>query len=217
MKIVMLGKPGAGKGTISKILSKDLNLPHISSGDLFRNLDENSEIGKEVKSYMDNGNLVPDELVIKLVEERLSKDDVKEDLILDGFPRTVAQAEELDRFMEANGSKIDISINIDISDEKLMSRLQDRLICSDTTCGTTYNLTMMPPKVEGKCDKCGADLKRRDDDNPEVIKNRLDQYAKSTGKLVDYYDNQNKLYNVLVNKESPELAIDIEKYLKEEF
>ena len=196
MYIVMLGKPGSGKGTAGKLLSKELDLCHISSGDLFRDyIKEAGEIGVEIQSYMEKGMLVPDELTVKFVEQRLMEDDCKKGVILDGYPRTIGQAEALDKFLEANNQKIDIAINLDLSDEDIIERTAKRVICSNKACGEIYNLDFKRPKVDGICDVCGATLEQREDDKPETVKKRLTTYQEKTGVLVDYYEGKGVLHN----------------------
>ena len=188
MNIVMLGKPGSGKGTAGKLLSKELGLCHISSGDLFRDyIKEAGEIGEEIQSYIEKGMLVPDDLTIKFVEKRLEEDDCKEGVILDGYPRTIGQAEALDKFLEAKNKKIDIAINLDLSDEDIIERTSKRIICSNKSCGEIYNLEFKKPQSEGVCDFCGSELVQRDDDKPETVRKRLATYQEKTGVLVDYY------------------------------
>lgn len=196
MNIVMLGKPGSGKGTAAKLLSKKLNLCHISSGDLFRDyIKEAGDIGKEIQSYIEKGVLVPDELTIKFVEQRLREDDCKTGVILDGYPRTIPQAEALDKFLEEKGQKIDIAINLDLSDEDIIERTAKRVICSNKECGEIYNLDFKKPSQDGICDVCGCELIQRDDDKPETVKKRLETYQEKTGVLVDYYDGKGVLHN----------------------
>ena len=196
MNIIMLGKPGAGKGTVGKVLSQKLELTHISSGDLFRDyIKEAGEIGKEIQSYIEKGQLVPDELTIKFVEKRLKEDDCKKGAILDGYPRTIAQAEALDKFLEKNGQKVDIAINLDLSDEEIIERTSKRVLCSNKSCGEIYNLEFKKPKQEGICDICGSQLIQRDDDKTKTIKKRLEAYLKNTGVLVDYYKEKDILHN----------------------
>ena len=189
MNIIMLGAPGTGKGTIAKILEAQLGLPQVSTGDIFRKLiKEGTELGKLADSYISKGNLVPDDVTIKIVEERLGQDDVNTGVILDGFPRTVKQAEELDKILEKQGKKVDLVINLSTPEEEIIERIVNRRVCSNQECKAVYNLKMQPPKVEGKCDKCGSDLISRKDDNEETIKSRLANYFELTSPLVDYYE-----------------------------
>lgn len=186
MKIIMLGAPGAGKGTQAEKLAAEYGLPHISTGDIFRkNIKEGTDLGKEAKGYMDAGKLVPDELTVRLLLDRVSNDDCKEGYILDGFPRTIPQAEALDEALEKLGEKIDFAIDVDVPDENIIGRMSGRRAC--LKCGATYHLQFIPPKKEGICDECGAELVIRDDDKPETVKNRLAVYHEQTQPLVDYY------------------------------
>ena len=191
----MLGAPGAGKGTQAKQIADKYQIPHISTGDIFRaNIKEGTELGKKAKSYMDAGGLVPDELVIDLVVDRLSWDDAKEGYVLDGFPRTIPQAEALTEALSAKGEKVDAAINIDVPDANIIERMGGRRAC--VACGATYHIVNIPPKEEGKCDKCGAELILRDDDKPETVKNRLEIYHDQTQPLIDYYKAENILKEV---------------------
>lgn len=192
MKIVMLGAPGAGKGTQAKKISAKYNIPHISTGDIFRaNIKEGTELGKKAKEYMDQGLLVPDELVLDLIVDRLGKDDCKNGYVLDGFPRTIPQAEALEKALGEQGEKIDYTLNIDVPDENIINRMSGRRAC--VGCGATYHLVYAPTKVEGVCDVCGKDLILRDDDKPETVKKRLSVYHEQTKPLIDYYDNAGTL------------------------
>ena len=219
MNIIMLGAPGTGKGTIAKILEAQLGLPQVSTGDIFRKLiKEGTELGKLADSYISKGNLVPDDVTIKIVEERLGQDDVNTGVILDGFPRTVKQAEELDKILEKQGKKVDLVINLSTPEGEIIERIVNRRVCSNQECKAVYNLKMQPPKVEGKCDKCGSDLISRKDDNEETIKSRLANYFELTSPLVDYYEKQGKIYSATVsktiNKLGEDVAKDIVEYLK---
>ncbi len=192
MKIVMLGAPGAGKGTQAKKISAKYNIPHISTGDIFRaNIKEGTELGKKAKEYMDQGLLVPDELVLDLIVDRLGKDDCKKGYVLDGFPRTIPQAEALEKALGEQGEKIDYALNIDVPDENIINRMSGRRAC--VGCGATYHLIYAPTKVEGVCDVCGKELILRDDDKPETVKKRLDVYHEQTKPLIDYYENAGTL------------------------
>ena len=186
MKIVMLGCPGAGKGTQAKIIAERYSIPHISTGDIFRaNIKEGTELGKKAKTYMDQGALVPDELVVDLVADRLTWEDAKEGFVLDGFPRTIPQAEALTKALKEMGTELDYAIDIEVPDQNIIERMGGRRAC--VSCGATYHLVNIPPKTEGKCDKCGSDLILRDDDKPETVKKRLDVYHEQTQPLIEYY------------------------------
>ena len=195
MKLIMLGAPGAGKGTQAKLIADKYQIPHISTGDIFRaNIKDGTELGMKAKSYMDAGGLVPDELVIDLVVDRLTWEDAKNGYVLDGFPRTIPQAEALTKALAEKGEKIDAAIDIDVPDENIINRMGGRRAC--VACGATYHIVNIPPKVEGKCDKCGADLILRDDDKPETVKNRLEVYHEQTQPLIDYYKAEGVLKEV---------------------
>ena len=186
MKVIMLGAPGAGKGTQAKKLAAAYSIPHISTGDIFRaNIKEGTELGKKAKAYMDAGQLVPDELVCDLVVDRIQQDDCKNGYLLDGFPRTIPQAEALDAAVEKLGEKIDYAVNIDVPDDNIINRMSGRRAC--VGCGATYHIVFNPPKVEDVCDVCGKSLILRDDDKPETVKTRLDVYHAQTQPLIDYY------------------------------
>ena len=195
MKIIMLGAPGAGKGTQAKKIAAKYNIPHISTGDIFRmNIKNGTELGKKAKTYMDQGLLVPDELVVDLVVDRLNQEDCKEGCVLDGFPRTIPQAEALDKALEAMGQKVDFAIDVDVPDENIVRRMGGRRAC--VGCGATYHLVYAPTKVEGVCDACGKDLILRDDDKPETVTKRLNVYHEQTQPLIDYYTNAGILRTV---------------------
>ncbi len=195
MNIIMLGAPGAGKGTFSAYLEEKYQIPHISTGDIFReNIKNNTELGAKAKTYMDKGELVPDELVVSLVVDRLAKDDCAKGFILDGFPRTLPQADALTKALEDAESGIDYALNIDCPDEFIINRMAGRRVCPG--CGASYHLVNVPPKKEGVCDVCGAELIQREDDNPETIANRLRVYHEQTQPLIDYYADQKVLENV---------------------
>lgn len=195
MKIIMLGAPGAGKGTQAKMIAEKYSIPHVSTGDIFRaNIKEGTELGKEAKQYMDQGLLVPDELTVKILLDRVAKEDCKNGYVLDGFPRTIPQAEVLDKALGELGDQIDYAVNVDVPDENIVRRMGGRRAC--LTCGATYHIEHVPPKKEGICDKCGAELVLRDDDKPETVKNRLDVYHKQTQPLIDFYTKQGVLKTV---------------------
>ena len=195
MKIIMLGAPGAGKGTQAKMIAEKYNIPHISTGDIFRaNIKNGTELGKKAKSYMDKGQLVPDELTLDLIMDRFKEDDCKNGYVLDGFPRTIPQAEALDAALKANGEKVDFAIDVDVPDENIVKRMGGRRAC--VNCGATYHIVYSPTKVEGKCDKCGEELIVRDDDKPETVLSRLEVYHNQTQPLIDYYNEQGILKTV---------------------
>ena len=195
MKIVMLGCPGAGKGTQAKIIAERYSIPHISTGDIFRaNIKEGTELGKKAKTYMDQGALVPDELVVDLVADRLTWEDARDGFVLDGFPRTIPQAEALTKALKEMGTELDYAIDIEVPDQNIIERMGGRRAC--VSCGATYHLVNIPPKTEGKCDKCGSDLILRDDDKPETVKKRLDVYHEQTQPLIEYYQELGLLREV---------------------
>lgn len=195
MKIIMLGAPGAGKGTQAKQIAGKYSIPHISTGDIFRaNIKSGTDLGKKAKEYMDQGLLVPDELTCDLVMDRIQQDDCKNGFVLDGFPRTIPQAEALDAALTKIGEKMDYAIDVDVPDENIVNRMSGRRACLD--CGATYHIVSLPPKTEGKCDHCGSDLVLREDDKPETVQKRLTVYHDQTQPLIDYYKNQGILKSV---------------------
>lgn len=195
MKIIMLGAPGAGKGTQAQMIADKYNIPHISTGDIFReNVKNGTELGIEAKKYMDKGLLVPDELTVKILLDRVAKDDCKNGYVLDGFPRTIPQAEVLDNALNELGEKIDYAINVDVPDTNIIRRMSGRRAC--LSCGATYHIEHVPPKKEGICDKCGKELVQRDDDKEETVKNRLEVYHKQTQPLIEFYTKKGVLKTV---------------------
>ncbi len=197
MYIVMLGAPGSGKGTTAKILAKRTNLPHISTGDMFREQIKNeTELGKLAQSYMEKGQLVPDSVTIDIVRDRLNQADTQNGVILDGFPRTAKQAEELDKILADQGKKIDLVPELQIPDEVIIERILNRVTCSNKECGAIYNTKFKPSKVEGVCDVCGATLVNRVDDNEETIKERLNTYYKNAEEIITYYKQKGVLYPI---------------------
>lgn len=195
MKIIMLGAPGAGKGTQAKQIADKYSIPHISTGDIFRaNLKAGTELGKKAKEYMDQGLLVPDELTCDLVMDRIGQDDCKNGFVLDGFPRTIPQAEALDSALAKISQSMDYAIDVDVPDENIVNRMSGRRACLN--CGATYHIVSIPTKVEGVCDRCGSQVVLRDDDQPETVKKRLDVYHEQTQPLIDYYKKQNILKTV---------------------
>ena len=219
MIIIMLGAPGTGKGTVAGILESKLAIPQVSTGDIFRkHIKEKTELGQLAESYISKGQLVPDKVTIDLVENRLKEEDVKDGIILDGFPRTVKQAEALDIMLEQEGKKVDVVINLTTPEEEIIERIVNRRVCSNQECKTIYNLILNPPKKEGICDKCGHEIVQRKDDNIETVKSRLENYFELTSPLVDYYEKQGKLYSALVsktiNKLGKDVAEDAYKYIE---
>ena len=195
MTIIMLGAPGAGKGSQAKQIADKYAIPHISTGDIFRaNLKAGTELGKKAKEYMDQGLLVPDELTCDLVMDRIGQDDCKNGFVLDGFPRTIPQAEALDAALTKINQKMDYAIDVDVPDENIVNRMSGRRACLN--CGATYHIVSIPTKVEGVCDRCGSPVVLRDDDQPETVKKRLDVYHEQTQPLIDYYKEQNILRTV---------------------
>ncbi len=216
MYIVMLGAPGTGKGTIGKILSQDLNLVHISTGDIFREqISKETELGKKIKQYIDNGILVPDDVVIETVKARLLEKDVENGAILDGFPRTAMQAEALKEFLKENKPQEKrVAIELNVPDDEIIRRVVNRLICTNKSCGAIYNKETKPPKKEGICDICGSTLKRREDDNEETVSKRLAIYHQNAEELLEFYRKNNALYSIYP-KELEKAVSDIKKFLEE--
>ena len=192
LRTVLLGPPGAGKGTQATRIVEKYNVPHISTGDIFReNIKNGTELGKKAQEYMNKGELVPDDLVIEIATTRLLADDCKEGFLLDGFPRTVYQAEKLDEFLKAHDLELDVVIDIEVAKEELITRLTGRRVCK--SCGASYHVVNIPPKEEGICDSCGGELFQRADDTVETVNNRIEVYNEQTMPLVDYYKNADKL------------------------
>lgn len=217
MVIIMLGAPASGKGSVAEILSAEYNIPSISTGDIFRkNIKEGTELGMLAKGFMDKGQLVPDNVTVNMIVDRLSEDDTKNGVILDGFPRTVAQAEKLDEILKEKNSKIDIVVNLESKEEELLTRIVNRRVCGN--CKSVFNTVLHPSKVEGVCDKCGSLLVQRDDDTLERAKNRLEVYRKETAPVADYYEKNGALYSTLLsesaNRMKNEVAKDVIEYLK---
>jgi len=212
MKIIMLGAPGAGKGTQAKKIAEKYSIPHISTGDIFRaNIKNNTELGQKAKTYMDKGELVPDELVVDLIMDRFKNADCKNGYVLDGFPRTIPQAEALDKALNAQGHKVDFAINVEVPDENIINRMSGRRAC--VGCGATYHVKYNPPKTENICDVCGEKLILRDDDKPETVKNRLSVYHQQTQPLIEYYNKQGALAEVDGTKDMEEVFADINRVL----
>lgn len=219
MVIIMLGAPGTGKGTIASILTKNLAIPQVSTGDIFRkHIKEGTELGKLAESYISKGDLVPDDITIGLVESKLEEPEVENGIILDGFPRTVKQAEALDRILSNKGKKVDLVVNLTTPEEEIIERIVNRRVCSNQECKTVYNLILNPPKKEGICDKCGHELIQRKDDNIETVKARFHNYIEETSPLVEYYEKKGNLYSAVVsksiNKLGKDVAEDVVNYIK---
>ncbi|HBV04829.1 adenylate kinase [Mammaliicoccus lentus] len=213
MNIILMGLPGAGKGTQASEIVKKYPIPHISTGDMFRKaIKEETDLGKQAKSYMDRGELVPDEVTIGIVRERLAEEDAKKGFLLDGFPRTVEQADALNDILSSLGREVDAVINIQVPEEELMNRLTGRRICE--VCGTTYHLVFNPPKVEGICDLDGGKLYQREDDNPDTVANRLSVNVKQTKPLLDFYENQGVLKNIDGSREIENVTEDVIQILE---
>jgi len=209
MNLILMGLPGAGKGTQAEKINDAYNIPHISTGDMFRlAIKEGTELGKKAKEFMDQGALVRDEVTIGIVKERLSKNDCKKGFLLDGFPRTIAQAEALDELLAELGQTIDHVIHVDVPEEKLVERLTGRRVCP--TCGATYHVLYNPPKEEGKCDQDGSELIQRDDDQPETVKNRLAVNIEQTKPLLEFYEKKNNLVNVNGDQDIDQVFKDIQ-------
>ena len=214
MKIVMLGAPGAGKGTQAEMISAKYGIPHISTGDIFRaNIKNGTELGKKAKAYMDEGKLVPDALTVELLLDRVAADDCTNGYVLDGFPRTIPQADVLTEALAEKGEKVDYAINVDVPDENIVRRMSGRRACLN--CGATYHIEHIPPKTEGICDKCGHELVQRDDDKPETVQNRLNVYHAQTQPLIEYYEKAGVLRNVDGTQDMEKVFSDIVKLLEE--
>ncbi|MBC1675911.1 adenylate kinase [Listeria welshimeri] len=212
MKLVLMGLPGAGKGTQAEQIVEKYNIPHISTGDMFRAaMKNNTELGKKAKSFMDNGDLVPDEVTNGIVRERLAEDDAKNGFLLDGFPRNVEQAAELENILSDLGTELDAVINIEVDKDVLMKRLTGRWICR--TCGKTYHEIYNPPKVAGKCDLDGGELYQREDDKKETVENRLNVNMKQTKPLLDFYSQKGKLHSINGEQDINDVFVDVEKIL----
>ena len=220
MNIIMLGAQGTGKGTVAGLISEQTGLPQISTGDIFRkNISEKTELGIEANKYISKGNLVPDDITVPMVEDRLTWDDAKNGVILDGFPRTIEQAEKLDEILKEKGEKIDLVINLVTPKEELIDRMLTRRVCTNPDCKTTYNIKLHPPIKEGICDKCGSPLKQRaDDSDPEAINRRLEIYEEKTRPLVEFYNKKGVLrtetVSISINRMGKDVAEDIVKDLK---
>lgn len=208
MNLILMGLPGAGKGTQAEKISGQFGVPHISTGDMFRAaIKEQTELGKQAKSYMDAGDLVPDEVTIGIVRERLGKDDCQQGFLLDGFPRTTEQAEALENILSESGRELSYVLYIDVDEEELLERLSGRRICSN--CGATYHVVFNPPKAEGVCDKCGGELYQREDDSEETVKNRLDVNKKQLQPMLDFYRERGYLHTINGNRDIDAVFTDI--------
>ena len=208
MKIVMLGAPGAGKGTQAELICEKYGIPHISTGDIFRsNIKNGTALGMEAKKYMDEGKLVPDELTVRILLDRVASKDCENGYVLDGFPRTIPQADVLTQALAAEGEKVDFAINVDVPDENIVNRMSGRRSCP--VCGASYHITFLPPRQEGICDHCGSALIQRDDDKPETVQNRLSVYHEQTQPLIDYYEKAGVLKTVDGTKSRDDVFSDI--------
>lgn len=217
MVIIMLGAPGTGKGTVAGILQEKLGIKQVSTGDIFRKaIKEKTELGTKVSEYMEKGMLVPDDVVIKVVEERLNEPDLKEGVILDGFPRTKEQAIKLEEMLAKHNKKVDMAINLTTPEEEIIERIANRRVCTNQECKAVFNLTMNPPKQEGICDKCGSELIQRKDDTEETIKNRLKTYYGTAEPIVEFYKDKGVLHSYEVSVRINKLAEDVAKEVAEE-
>lgn len=220
MNIIMLGAQGTGKGTVAGLISEQTGLPQISTGDIFRkNISEKTPLGVEADKYISKGNLVPDDITVPMVEDRLTWDDAKNGVILDGFPRTIEQAEKLDKILAKKGEKIDLVINLVTPKEEIIVRMLTRRVCTNQDCKATYNIKLHPPVKEGICDKCGSPLKQRaDDSDPEAIKRRLEIYEEKTSPLVEYYKEKGVLrtetVSISINRMGKDVANDVVRDIK---
>ena len=218
MVIIMLGAPGTGKGTVAGILTQKLGIPQVSKGDIFRkHMKEKTELGILAEKYISKGQLVPDDVTIDIIRKRLQEDDVKNGIILDGFPRTVVQAEALDKILEEQGRKVDMVVNLSTPKDEIIERIVNRRICSNQDCRTIYNLMLNPPKVEGICDKCGSELIQRKDDTKETVEKRLENYLNVTNPLVEYYTKKGNIRTEVVSKEINRLGKDVAEDIAKEF
>ncbi len=220
MNIIMIGAQGTGKGTVAGLISEQTGLPQISTGDIFRkNISEKTPLGVEADKYISKGNLVPDDITVPMVEDRLTWDDAKNGVILDGFPRTIEQAEKLDKILAKKGEKIDLVINLVTPKEEIIDRMLTRRVCTNQDCKATYNIKLHPPVKEGICDKCGSPLKQRaDDSDPEAIKRRLEIYEEKTSPLVEYYKEKGVLrtetVSISINRMGKDVANDVVRDIK---
>ena len=216
MIIIMLGAPGTGKGTVAGLLQEKLGIKQVSTGDIFRkNIKEGTELGKIAEVYISRGDLVPDDVTVKVVKDRLNEPDVENGIILDGFPRTVKQAEELDKILAEKGKKVDKVINLTTPDEEIVERIVNRRVCSNQECKAVYNLILNPPKKDVICDKCGSELIIRKDDTEETVRARLKNYFEQTSPLVEYYEKQGNVLTEQVSKSINKLGKDVAEELVE--
>ena len=210
MYIVLLGAPGSGKGTTGKILANDLNLPHISTGQIFRdNMKNKTELGKKIEEYMDSGNLVPDEITIEMLIERLNKSDAKNGVILDGFPRNINQAIVLDEILEKRNSKVDIALNLEVPFDEIITRIVNRRNCVE--CNEIYNTVFSPSKVEGICDKCGGKLYQREDQKQEIVQNRLEVYKQTAEEIIKHYEKKGVLCTKVAGISTGKTSYDVQR------
>ena len=211
MIIIMLGAKGTGKGTVAGIVSKETGIPQVSTGDIFRkNISEKTELGIEADKYISAGNLVPDDITVPMVKDRLTWEDAKNGVILDGFPRTIEQAEKLDEMLKELGKKVDLVVNLVTPREEIIDRMITRRVCTNQECKTIYNIKLNPPKVEGICDKCGSNLiQRQDDSDPNAINRRLEIYEEKTSPLVEYYEKKGVLKTETVSVQINRMGIDV--------
>lgn len=221
MIIIMLGAPGTGKGTVASMLEKNIGIKQISTGDIFRkNMQEKTELGKIAEKYISKGNLVPDDITIKIVKDRLEQKDVQNGAILDGFPRTIEQAKALDKILEEKSKKVDMVLNLTTPKDEIIERIVNRRICSNPECKTIYNIVMNPPKKEGICDKCGSKIVQRKDDNEETIKSRIKLYMEQTSPLIKYYEEKGILrteeVSIRINHLGKDVAEEITKDINNE-
>lgn len=210
MVIIMLGAPATGKGTVASKLSEKLGIPQVSTGDIFRKaIADKTQVGVEAEKYISKGMLVPDDVTIKIIKERLNDEDVQNGLILDGFPRTIHQAEELNKMLNELNKSVKLAINLETPEEEIIDRIAGRRVCSNQECKAVYNTKLNPPKVDGICDKCGEKLIQRKDDNEETIKKRLETYYKQSAPIVNYYKEQGVLYSSQVSIKINKMAVDV--------
>ena len=210
MVIIMLGAPGTGKGTVANILEDRLGVPQVSTGDIFRkNIKEGTELGKLADSYISKGKLVPDDVTINLIKDKLKDNDVKNGIILDGFPRTILQAEALDKMLEEQGKKIDMVVNLTTPKEEIIERIVNRRVCSNQSCKTIYNILLNPPKDDGICDKCGHELVQRKDDTIKTVEARIETYLEATNPLIDFYGKKGVLRTEVVSKSINRLGAEV--------